>query len=125
VIPAADVPVSAAVNRLPRARLIPDHTARAAAWTPTPIACPGRTSLKAVLHPDATNALYFVADGTGGHVFAETYEQHQKNVARLRLIETDQNDQAPIDAPAAATPAQPSSGTPLRGTSKQRSQATH
>ena len=54
---------------------------------PTPIACPGRTSLKAVLHPDATNALYFVAEGTGRHVFAETLDDHNRNVAKLRQLE--------------------------------------
>jgi len=51
-----------------------------------PIANPGRASIDAVLHPAQSKALYFVADGTGGHVFAETYEQHQANVAKWYAI---------------------------------------
>ena len=47
-----------------------------------PIANPGRESIAAVLDPADTKAMYFVADGTGGHVFAETFEQHQANVKR-------------------------------------------
>ena len=47
-----------------------------------PIANPGRESIAAVLDPAATTALYFVADGSGGHVFAETFAQHQANVAK-------------------------------------------
>ena len=47
-----------------------------------PIANPGRESIAAVLDPADTKAIYFVADGTGGHVFAETFEQHQANVKR-------------------------------------------
>ncbi|HEX4693666.1 endolytic transglycosylase MltG [Sphingomonas sp.] len=52
----------------------------------TPIANPGRASIDAVLHPAHSAALYFVADGTGGHVFANTYEQHQANVAKWYAI---------------------------------------
>jgi UPF0755 protein len=47
-----------------------------------PIANPGRESIAAVLNPASTSALYFVADGTGGHVFADTLQQHQANVAK-------------------------------------------
>ncbi len=54
---------------------------------PTPIACPGRGSINAVLHPDASTALYFVADGTGRHAFADTLDDHNRNVAKLRQLE--------------------------------------
>jgi UPF0755 protein len=75
---------------------------------PGPITNPGRASLEAAANPARTRELFFVADGTGGHAFAETYEQHQRNVARLRAMESDQKDQAPLDtqsAPPAATSA--------------------
>ncbi|WP_253343430.1 endolytic transglycosylase MltG [Sphingobium sp. OAS761] len=47
-----------------------------------PIANPGQLSILAVLHPAKTNALYFVADGKGGHIFADTYQQHNENVRK-------------------------------------------
>ncbi|MFL6791536.1 MAG: endolytic transglycosylase MltG [Bradyrhizobium sp.] len=78
---------------------------------PGPIANPGRASLEAAANPARTRDLFFVADGTGGHAFTETYDQHQKNVSRLRSMEKQiQNDtvepadDAPPPAAAGAPP---------------------
>jgi UPF0755 protein len=83
---------------------------------PGPICNPGRASLEAAANPARTRELYFVADGAGGHVFAENYDQHQKNVARLRSFETDLKDRAPADAgapaPSQAAPAAAATASP-------------
>ena len=63
------------------------NTYRIQRLPPTPIANPGRDALQAAAHPAATRDLYFVADGSGGHAFAETVAQHQANVERWRVIE--------------------------------------
>jgi len=74
---------------------------------PGPIANPGRASLEAAANPARTRDLFFVADGSGGHAFSDSYDQHQKNVAKLRSMERQiQNDTVePADepVPAAAT----------------------
>lgn len=56
---------------------------------PTPIANPGRDSIRAALNPAETNFLYFVADGQGGHAFATSLKEHNRNVAKWRAIEAE------------------------------------
>ncbi|MBR1220500.1 endolytic transglycosylase MltG [Bradyrhizobium sp. U87765 SZCCT0131] len=83
---------------------------------PGPIANPGRASLEATANPARTRDLFFVADGTGGHAFSESYDQHQKNVSKLRTIEKQQqndtvepgDDQPPAASPPAAADSAPS-----------------
>jgi len=93
---------------------------------PGPIANPGRAALEAVANPARTKELYFVADGTGGHAFSETLDQHQRGVARLRALEQQQRDggtasvaadpvvASPAPAAAPAAPAPVRRATPAR-----------
>jgi UPF0755 protein len=101
---------------------------------PGPIANPGRAAIEATANPSRTKDLYFVADGTGGHAFAETLEQHQRNVTHLRQIEQQAREAgktavpadtlpsalAPTDAPpaAAAVP-------PARAPARPRTRSIH
>src|SRR6266436_2047160 len=88
---------------------------------PGPIANPGRASLEATANPARTRDLFFVADGTGGHAFTETYDQHQKNVAKLRTMEKAiQNDtvEPADDAPPPAAAGAPADTNPTATTAK-------
>lgn len=68
----------------------PYNTYKYPGLPPGPICNPGRESIAAVLNPETHNYIYFVADGTGGHVFAETLAEHEANVAKWRKIRAAQ-----------------------------------
>jgi UPF0755 protein len=78
---------------------------------PGPIANPGRAALEATAHPAATDDLYFVADGTGGHVFANSLANHSRNVQQWRRIEQDNKTRAG-ETPDRTTPGVSPPATP-------------
>lgn len=69
----------------------PYNTYQRAGLPPTPIANPGRLAIEAAANPDTTPYIFFVADGSGGHAFAETLAEHDRNVVRWRQIEAERN----------------------------------
>ena len=79
---------------------------------PGPIANPGRAALEAVANPSRTQDLYFVADGTGGHVFSDSLDSHNRNVQHWRQIEQTNKAKAPAGGPAGAPQAIPPGAAP-------------
>ena len=99
---------------------------------PGPIANPGRASLDATANPARTKEIFFVADGTGGHAFAENLVQHQQNVTKLRQFEAQvRQTAAPVDralgfsemTPASAETAPAPAPPPAKGSGKQKTKA--
>jgi UPF0755 protein len=90
------------ISKADIAQSTPYNTYVIEALPPGPITNPGRASIEAAANPARTKEVYFVADGTGGHAFAETYDQHLKNVARLRVIEHGGDPGPPAAADAQA-----------------------
>ncbi len=91
---AGGAPLGHGLSQSELASSSPYNTYRNAGLPPGPIANPGRAAIAAVLHPARTDALYFVANGSGGHSFAASWAEHLANVARWRHIEAARTSSA-------------------------------
>jgi UPF0755 protein len=104
------VPLRRGLRRSELDRPNPWNTYQIDGLPPTAISNPGRDAVAAVLNPPSTTDIFFVADGSGGHAFARTYDEHLANVARWREIERRRAGlppAAPEPAPAAPDAAAP------------------
>ena len=110
----AGKPAGFTLSRADLERSTPYNTYAIPALPPGPIANPGRASIEAVANPSRTRDLYFVADGSGGHAFAESYEDHLRNVSRWREIAADARKAEAAAQAAAAEAGAPAAadGTP-------------
>src|SRR6476659_2377 len=94
----------------------PYNTYKITGLPPTPIANPGRAAIEAVLKPAKTKDLYFVADGSGGHAFAPSLDEHNKNVQKWRVVEREIRAKEAAEAAAAAEAAKAAGVTPPHAT---------
>jgi UPF0755 protein len=83
----------------------PYNTYRIEGLPPGPIGNPGRAALEAVLNPDDVDYLYFVADGSGGHAFGRTLDEHNRNVAKWRRIKNGRQSGPATPSPVKPDPA--------------------
>jgi UPF0755 protein len=93
------VPLGRGIRQSELVKATPYNTYVIVGLPPTPIANPGKASLAAVLNPAPTEDLFFVADGTGGHAFAATVAEHEKNVQKWRAIEKQRAAGTPAPTP--------------------------
>lgn len=101
----------------------PHNTYQIDGLPPTPICNPGKAAIEAVLNPAETKELYFVADGSGGHVFSETLKDHNANVAKWRAAEKEiikGRAPGPNDIPVAGQKAPPQRAVVRRVPSKEK-----
>ncbi|NEU12159.1 endolytic transglycosylase MltG [Methylobacterium sp. BTF04] len=102
------------IQRAEIERATPYNTYVIEGLPPGPIANPGRAALEAVANPSRTKDLFFVADGTGGHAFADSLEGHSRNVARWRQVERARQAPTPDASVDKADPPADPTGAPGR-----------
>jgi UPF0755 protein len=110
----------------------PYNTYRHAGLPPGPIASPGEVSIRAALHPAGGSALYFVSNNCGGHIFARTLAEHQRNVARYRrevaALQRDATEKGKVfqqSAPARLHGAKQVAARPAKSVKRAQQKAAH